>query len=272
MLASTPERKPQGEAWENDYQNASFETFSISEAGIGGTSSSNAFDEADEIMASILGGKLSPRSSEAGTSTSAVAAQAQLEQLLASPDLTTSATAADTATPLEQPQLFLALDLSDNVLDDRAGGSGSENFPIPAFVMETGALPVLLAAVSDAAAAAADAAALGGIGAPGAAAEVVGAGIEVAGMEVEDGWLRSASGALAPRHLALFSVLRALVRARTMGQHKEALSHFSRTVMWDVPPILMRDREQMRVAVYLAKFAAHMDFRAVIVGVSSNIW
>lgn len=89
-------------------------------------------------------------------------------------------------------------------------------------------------------------------------------------IEMEDEWLRSAVGALAPRHAALFTVLRALVQARTMGQHREALGHFSRTVMWDVPPILMRDREQMRVAVYLAKFAATMDFKAVILGVGPH--
>lgn len=74
---------------------------------------------------------------------------------------------------------------------------------------------------------------------------------------------------LDPRRKAVYQKLHDLVRARTMAEHKQALSAFSDHINWDVPPLLVHDREQMRVIVYLAKFAADLDFTLEAISVES---
>ncbi|MEW5307662.1 MAG: hypothetical protein WDW38_011377 [Sanguina aurantia] len=317
VCGSTPEPPEHSDARQGDLRSASFETFNISETGIGGPSNSgNAFDDADEALASLVG----------NNDTAPPAHTAQGQAPSPSADLCTQSAPELTT----RPALDLPDTLGEAVFDIMNIGSG--DFAIPVLILDPGSAQAAMladAGLADAMLAAAvladvvladavladavladavladavladaslDVGAAGAVnaaaaedadegvatvGTAAAMAAVAGAQLEMQGMElqgvelqgvegveVEGGWLRSAVGALAPRHAALFTVLRALVRARSMGQHREALGHFSRTVMWDVPPILMRDREQMRVAVYLAKFAAAMDFRAVIVGVST---
>ena len=58
--------------------------------------------------------------------------------------------------------------------------------------------------------------------------------------------------------------LKALVSATSMADHRAAIELAADdNIRWDAPPILLEGKDKMRVAVYLAKFAADLDFTPV---------
>ncbi|KAG2436062.1 hypothetical protein HYH02_011573 [Chlamydomonas schloesseri] len=59
--------------------------------------------------------------------------------------------------------------------------------------------------------------------------------------------------------------LRSLAAARLMEQHWDAARHLDVEVTWDVPPIYLQGREAMRVAVWLAKWAAAVELTPAMV-------
>lgn len=74
----------------------------------------------------------------------------------------------------------------------------------------------------------------------------------------------SAIRVLAPGDLDLgtariMEAFRGVFRAKTMQEHCDVMGLFSRDLVWDAPPILLGRKGHMRVAAYLAKFAADLD-------------
>ncbi|EFJ52032.1 hypothetical protein VOLCADRAFT_116238 [Volvox carteri f. nagariensis] len=62
--------------------------------------------------------------------------------------------------------------------------------------------------------------------------------------------------ALPPRYKTTVEAVRSLAAARLMEQHWDAAEHLDVEVTWDAPPIYLQGRDPMRVAVWLAKWAA----------------
>ncbi|GBF91642.1 hypothetical protein Rsub_03946 [Raphidocelis subcapitata] len=63
----------------------------------------------------------------------------------------------------------------------------------------------------------------------------------------------------------IVAAVRDLFRARTMQDYCETLPAFARDVVWDAPPIMTSRKGHLRVASYLAKFAANLDLEPGLV-------
>jgi len=65
---------------------------------------------------------------------------------------------------------------------------------------------------------------------------------------------------LGPEEQQVVAALKQIVTCRTMADHYKAFANVAENIKWDAPPVLLRGREAMRCMVYLAKFAATLDF------------
>ncbi|KAG2426272.1 hypothetical protein HXX76_013029 [Chlamydomonas incerta] len=72
-------------------------------------------------------------------------------------------------------------------------------------------------------------------------------------------------GTLPQRYKYTVDGLRSLAAARFMEEHWDAARHLDVEVTWDVPPIYLQGREAMRVAVWLAKWAATVEVTPAMV-------
>jgi hypothetical protein len=62
-----------------------------------------------------------------------------------------------------------------------------------------------------------------------------------------------------------------LLQVRTMQEHVDLMHNLlARDVTYDAPPILINNREDMRVAVYLAKSIATLTLEPNLVSVSNT--
>ncbi|GIM07264.1 hypothetical protein Vretimale_11461, partial [Volvox reticuliferus] len=71
--------------------------------------------------------------------------------------------------------------------------------------------------------------------------------------------------ALPPRYKTTVEALKSLAAARLMEQHWDAAEHLDIEVLWDAPPVYLQGREPMRIAVWLAKWAAVVSLEPMMV-------